>query len=185
MAKWIIDPDHVSAGFSVHHMMVTIVHGLFTKVGGTIFFDPAQPAATAVEIEVDLKSIHTGVKRRDAHLLSSDFLDVEKYPTMFFKSTSTEVVGMNVLKVSGDLTIHGIKRQVVFDVTYQGPSHFVDEEENKAYTTYGINAVSCINREDFGMTWNLDIEDGGFMVGKCIDITFSAELDLVEGNQSE
>ena len=178
MAKWRIDPDHVSAGFSVRHMMVTIVHGLFTKARGAILFDPAEPAATSVEVEVDVASIHTGVDRRDKHLLSDDFFDVEKFPIMYFKSTATEIVGLNLLKVTGDLTIHGITRPVLFDVSYLGPSRFVDDD--KTYTTYGINATTCIQREAFGMKWNLDIGDGGFMVGKCVDITFSAEADLEE-----
>jgi polyisoprenoid-binding protein YceI len=180
MAKWRIDPDHASAVFSVHHMMVTIVHGLFTSVNGNIIFDPARPADTAVEVEVDVASIHTGVERRDNHLRSPDFFDTENFPKMYFKRTATDVVGMNVLKVAGNLTIHGITRPVVFDVTYVGPSHFVDDD--RTYTTYGINAVTCIQREDFGMTWNVGIEDGGFLVGKCVDISFNAEVDLEEAN---
>jgi len=178
MTKWKIDPDHVSAGFSVRHMMVATVHGLFTKVSGIILFNPAKPEATSVEIEVDVASIYTGVDRRDSHLRSADFFDVVKFPAMYFKSTAVEVVGMNLLKVTGDLTIHGITRPVLFDVTYLGPSHFVDDD--KTYTTYGINATACIQREDFGMIWNLEIEGGGFMVGKRVDITFSAEVDLEE-----
>ncbi len=180
MAKWKIDPNHVSAGFSVRHMMVTIVHGLFTKVKGSILFDPAKPEETSLEIEADTASVYTGVDRRDNHLRSADFLDVEKFPTMSFKSTAVEVVGMNVLKLTGDLTIRGITRSVVFDVTYLGPSHFVDDD--RTYTTYGIDASACVHREEFGMNWNVDIEDGGFMVGKCVDITFSAEIDLEEEN---
>jgi polyisoprenoid-binding protein YceI len=178
MAKWKIDPDHVSAGFSVRHMMVTIVRGLFNKVRGSILFDPAKPEQTSVEIEVNTDSIYTGVDRRDNHLRSGDFFDVEKFPTMSFKSMAAEVVGMNFLKITGDLTIHGITRSVVFDVTYRGPSHFVDDDIT--YTTYGIDASACVHREEFGMKWNLDIEDGGFMVGKCVDIVFSAEIDLEE-----
>jgi len=178
MGTWKIDPDHVSAGFSVRHMMVTTVHGLFTRASGVVLFDPTNPASTSVEIEVDVASIYTGIDRRDNHLRSSDFFDVAKFPAMSFKSTSTEVVGMNLLKLAGDLTIRGITRPVLFDVTYLGPSHFVDDD--KTYTTYGINATTCIHREDFGMVWNLDIEDGGFMVGKRVDITFSSELDIEE-----
>jgi polyisoprenoid-binding protein YceI len=176
MAKWKVDPDHVSAGFSVRHMMVTTVHGFFTKVSGVILFDLDKPAATSVELEVDAASIYTGVDRRDSHLRSADFFDIDKFPTIYFKSTSTEVVGMNLLKVTGDLTIRGITRPVLFDVTYLGPSYFVDDD--KTYTTYGVNATTSMHREDFGMVWNLDIEGGGFMVGKRVDITFCAELDL-------
>jgi polyisoprenoid-binding protein YceI len=183
MANWKIDPDHVSAGFAVRHMMMTIVHGLFTKASGSILFNPAEPAATTVEVEIDVAGIYTGVDRRDNHLRSSDFFDVEKFPTIYFKSTAVEVVAMNLLKVTGDLTIHGITRPVVFDVTYVGPSRFVDDD--RTYTTYGIEATACIQREDFGMIWNLGIEDGGFMVGKCVDITFSAEADLEEENAAK
>jgi polyisoprenoid-binding protein YceI len=178
MAKWKIDPDHVSAGFAVRHMMVTIVQGLFTKVKGTIFFDPEEPGTTSLEIEIDAASIYTGVDRRDNHLRSADFFDVEKFPTIYFKSTAVDVVGMNTLTVTGDLTIRGITQQVPFNVTYLGPSQFDDDD--KTYTTYGIKATACIQRESFGMTWNVDIKDGGFMVGKCVDITFSAEADLEE-----
>jgi polyisoprenoid-binding protein YceI len=178
VAQWKIDPDHVSAGFRVRHMMVTLVQGLFTKVGGAILFDPEEPAATSVEIEIDAASIYTGVDRRDKHLRSADFFDVERFPTIYFKSTATTVVGMNALSVAGDLTIRGITQPVSFDVAYVGPSRFDDDD--KTYTTYGIQATTCIQRENFGMTWNLDIRDGGFMVGKCVDITFSAEADLEE-----
>jgi polyisoprenoid-binding protein YceI len=144
MAKWKIDPDHVSAGFSVRHMMVTTVHGLFTKARGVILFDPTKPESTSVEIEVDVASVYTGVDRRDNHLRSADFFDVAKFPSIYFKSTSTEVVGMNLLKVTGDLTLHGVTKPVLFDITYLGPSHFVDDD--KTYTTYGINAITCIQR---------------------------------------
>jgi polyisoprenoid-binding protein YceI len=181
MAKWKIDPDHVSVRFSVRHMMVTIVHGLFTRAGGSIHFNPAEPAATTVEVEIDAASVYTGVDRRDNHLRSPDFFDVETFPTIYFKSTSVEVVALNLLKVTGDLTIRGITRSAVFDVTCLGPSRFIDDD--RTYTTYGITASTSIRREDFGMIWNLDIEDGGFMVGKWADITFSAEADL-EGEDS-
>ncbi len=182
MPKWKIDPDHVSAGFSVRHMMVTAVHGLFTKVSGAIFFDPAELAATTIELEVDAASVYTGVDRRDSHLRSEDFFDVDKSPAILFKSTAVEVMGMNFLKVTGNLTIRGITRPVLFDVTYLGPSYFADDD--KTYTTYGVNATATIQREDFGMIWNLDIEGGGFMVGKRVDITFCAELDLEEDEAS-
>lgn len=179
MAKWNIDPDHTVGEFTIKHMMVTPVHGQFNKVSGIIFFDPADPASASVEIEIDMAGIYTGVDRRDNHLRSADFFDVEKYPTMHFKSTLIEVVGLNHCKVNGDLTIHGITQSVMFDVIFNGPSRFFDEEENQMYTTFGFRATTCINREDFGLKWNLGIEDGGFMVGKHVDIVFNAEADLL------
>jgi polyisoprenoid-binding protein YceI len=98
---------------------------------------------------------------------------------MQFKSTLIEVVGLNHCKVTGNLTIHGITKSVMFDVVFAGPSRFFDDDENQMYTTFGFRATTCINREDFGMKWNLPIEDGGFMVGKHTDIVFNAEADLV------
>lgn len=180
MAKWNIDPDHAVGEFTVKHMMVTPVHGQFNQVTGTIDFDPADPASASVEADIDVTGIYTGVDRRDNHLRSADFFDVEKYPSMHFKSTLIEVVGLNHCKVTGDLAIHGVTRSVMFDVTFAGPSGFFDDELNETYTTFGFRAATSINREDFGMKWNASIENGGFMVGKHIDIVFNAEADLIK-----
>lgn len=180
MARWKIDPDHAAAGFTIRHMMVTPVHGQFSGVTGEVVFDPADPAAASVEVEVDVSSLSTGVDRRDTHLKSPDLFDAGKFPRMYFKSSRVEVVGMNRCKVLGDLTIRDVTRPVVFDVYFAGPSRFFDDEEDRLYTAYGFQATAGINREDFGMFWNLAIEDGGFMVGRHVDIVFNAEVDLVE-----
>jgi polyisoprenoid-binding protein YceI len=179
MARWNIDPDHAAGEFTVKHMMVTPVHGQLSKASGTISFDPSNPTNASVEVEIEVAGICTGVERRDNHLRSADFFDVEQFPKMFFRSTSIEVVALNHCKVTGDLTIHGITRTVMFNVRFIGPSRFFDDEENQMYTTLGFRATTCINREDFGLRWNLPIEDGGFMVGKYVDIVFNAEADLV------
>lgn len=180
MPKWNIDPDHAVGEFTIKHMMVTPVHGQFNKVSGLITFDPENPASATVEVEIDVAGIYTGVDRRDNHLRSTDFFNIEEYPKMNFKSTNIEVVSLNQCKVVGNLTIHGITRSVLFDVTFAGPSRFFDDEKNQIYTTFGFRATTCINREDFGIKWNLAIEDGGFMVGKHIDIVFNAEADLIQ-----
>jgi polyisoprenoid-binding protein YceI len=180
MAKWNIDPDHAVGEFTIKHMMVTPVHGQFNKVSGTIIFDPTDPASASVEVEIDVAGIYTGVDRRDNHLRSADFFGVEKFPKMFFKSTLIEVAGLNHCKITGDLTIHGIKRSVMFDITFAGPSSFFDDELKETYTTFGFRATTSINREDFDMKWNAPIEDGGFMVGKHVDIVFNAEADLIK-----
>jgi polyisoprenoid-binding protein YceI len=179
MAKWNIDPDHAVAEFIAKHMMVTPVHGQLNKVSGTIIFDPESPANASVDVEIDVAGLYTGVDRRDNHLRSPDFFDVEKFPKMYFKSTLIEVDSLNRCKVTGDLTIHGITRSVMFDVTFAGPSRFFDDEQNQMYTTFGFRATTCINREDYGLKWNVAIEDGGFMVSKYVDIIFNAEADLV------
>ncbi len=178
MAKWKIDPEHASGEFTVRHMMVTPVHGQFNAVSGSVIFDPADPGAASVEVVIETKGIYTGVDRRDNHLRSADFFDVERFPTMRFKSTLIDVVCANTCKVTGDLTIHGITRPVTFHVDFLGPSRFFDDELKETFTTFGFRATASINREDFGMTWNVPIEDGGFMVGKHVDIIFNAEADL-------
>ena len=179
MAKWNIDPDHAVGEFTIKHMMVTPVHGQFNKISGVINFDPADPARASVEVEIDVAGIYTGVDRRDNHLRSADFFDAEKFPKMYFKSTLIEAAGLNDCKITGDLTIHGMTRSVMFDLIFAGPSRFFDDELKETYTTFGFRATTCINREDFGMQWNVPIEDGGFMVGKYVDIVFNAEADLL------
>jgi polyisoprenoid-binding protein YceI len=178
MARWKIDPDHAVGEFTVYHMMVTPVHGQFNTVRGQVLFDPADPGSASVEVEIDAAGIHTGVERRDNHLKSADFFDVKRFPVISFKSTAIEVVALNNLNITGDLTIHGITLPVAFSTRFLGPSMFHDDELNQTYTTYGFRAAASINREDFGMSWNVEIEDGGFMVGKAVDIVFSAEIDL-------
>jgi len=180
MARWNIDPDHAVGEFTIGHMMVTPVHGQFNRVSGYIDFDPSDPASASVQVEIETAGIYTGVERRDNHLRSADFFDVEKFPKMSFKSTLIEVVGLNQCKVTGNLTIHGITKSAGFDVTFAGPSRFFDDELKETYTTFGFRASTTINREDFDMKWNVPIEDGGFMVGKHADIIFNAEADLVK-----
>ncbi len=180
MAKWIIDPDHAAAEFTVYHMMVTPVHGQFNSVKGSVNFDPADPGAMSVEVEIDASGLYTGVERRDNHLRSADFFDVGKYPLITFKSTAIEVVALNTMNITGDLAIHGTTRPVAFRTHFLGPSKFYDDELKQTYTTFGFRAIASINREDFGMAWNVGIEDGGFMTGKTVDIVFNAEIDLEE-----
>jgi len=178
MAKWLININHSSALFAVRHMMVSWVCGQFSKISGRLDFDPLQVAAAAVAVEIDAASIYTGVEQRDQHLKSPDFLDVEKYPTITFKSARVEPDGLDQALVQGDLTLHGVTRPVVLAVHWAGPAYFNDE--GKIYTSYGFRAETRINREEFGMTFNTEMEHGGFMVGRHVHLTLNAELDLVE-----
>jgi polyisoprenoid-binding protein YceI len=178
MVKWKISTAHSRASFSARHMMVTWVHGQFDQVRGTLIFDPLAVEASVIEVEIDAGSIHTGVEKRDQHLKSADFLDVEKYSPITFKSTRVEQAGLDHAWVHGDLTLHGVTRPVLLDVRWAGPAHFNDE--GKIYTSFGFRADTKINREDFGMDWNMGMEHGGFMVGKHVYITLNAEADLVE-----
>jgi polyisoprenoid-binding protein YceI len=178
MATWVIDSDHAVAAFAARHMMVTWVRGQFNKITGSLSFDPGNIAASAVEVELDASGIYTGVEKRDNHLKSADFLNVEQYPTITFKSTKVEPVGLDQAWVHGDLTLRGVTRPVVLDVRWAGPARF--DDEGTIYTTFGFRAETKINREDFGMDWNTELEQGGFMVGKHVYLTLEAEADLVE-----
>lgn len=178
MSKWLINTNHSVAEFAVRHMMVSWVVGLFNKVSGTLTFDPLNVAASSVEVEIDASVIYTGVEQRDNHLRSPDFLDVANYPTITFKSDRIELAGLDQAWVHGNLTIRGITQPVVLDVRWAGPSHFNDE--GKIYISFGFRGETRINREDFGMMFNAEMEHGGFMVGKHAYLTLNAEVDLVE-----
>lgn len=174
MAKWNIDNSHSGVNFSVRHMMVTTVRGSFQNFSGTIDFDPANPAAGSVEVTIDANSINTGANDRDNHLRSADFFDVANHPNITFKSTKVEVKDDNAGKIYGDLTIHGVTRQVVLE------TEFLGENTNPwGAKVIGFNATTKINREDFGLTWNVALETGGVLVGKEIKIELDVEAALV------
>jgi len=173
MSKWVIDPDHSVAAFIVRHMMVANVHGQFNKIKGVIHFDHADIPNSSVELSIDISGIYTGIQKRDDHLRSPDFFDVEKHPYMTFKSTKTEMTGKNRLNVLGDLAIHGITKQIAVDVAYSGP-----ELSPYGETSMGFTATAKINREDYGIMWNVELKDSGFMVGKEIQIVLDIEADL-------
>ncbi len=178
MPKWIIDPDHAVAEFTVYHMMVTPVHGQFNSVKGAVDFDPADPGAISVEVTIDVAGLYTGVERRDNHLRSGDFFDAGRFPAITFKSSVIEIIALNQVNITGDLTICGISRPITFKVLFLGPSRFYDDEQKRDYTTFGFRATASIDRRDFGMVWNVEIGDGGFMVGRTVDVVFNAEIDL-------
>jgi len=174
MAQWNIDTTHSSADFTVRHMMVTNVRGSFSNMDGVINFDPANPAASSVDVTIDVNSINTGVNDRDNHLRSGDFFDIATYPNITFKSTNVEVTGDDSAKVTGDLTIRDVTKTVVLDVDFlgQGGSPFGD-------TRAGFEATTKIDREAFGLTWNQALEAGGVLVGKDIKIVLDVQGVLV------
>jgi polyisoprenoid-binding protein YceI len=173
MSKWNIDASHAQASFSAKHMMITTVRGTFNKVTGTVNFDPANPAAASVEAVIDTTSMTTtGVEQRDQHLQSPDFLDVAKFPTITFKSTSVAPYDNGSrAKVTGDLTIKDVTRSVELDVEFHGTG-------TTPYGTSvaGFSGSTKINREDFGLTWNMALEAGGWLVGKDVNISLDVEV---------
>jgi polyisoprenoid-binding protein YceI len=164
-----LDTTHTGVTFSTKHMMVTTVRGKFTAVDGVLNLDLENPASSSGSFTVEAASIDTGVEQRDGHLRSADFFNAEAYPTLRFTSTRVEAKGGDDYRVTGDLTIKDVTRPVTFDVEFLG-----------LYTSMagarraGFHATTKINREDFGLTWNVALESGGWLVGKEIKI----EIDV-------
>jgi polyisoprenoid-binding protein YceI len=167
---WSIDPSHTLVEFGVRHMMFTTVKGRFSGIQGTIVFDEANPAQSSVEAEIDATSIDTRSEQRDAHLRSADFFDVEKYPTITFKSAKVEPVGNEEARVTGDLTIRDVTRPVTLDVTLNGFGKNPFGQE-----VAGFTAETTINRKDFGLNWNVALETGGVLVGDTIKIVLEIQ----------
>ncbi len=171
-SKWEIDPTHSVVAFSVKHMMVSNVRGEFTKYSGTLVGNGNDVTTAKLNVTIDPTSINTREPKRDGHLQSPDFLDVAKYPTLTFVSTKVARAGEGKLKVSGDLTIHGVTRPVVLDV--EGPTPEVKDPWGG--TRVGAHATTTINRKDFGLVWNKALEAGGVLVGDDVTITLDVEL---------
>jgi polyisoprenoid-binding protein YceI len=174
MAKWIIDPDHSVAAFVIRHMMVANVRGQFNKLRGVVQFDPPDVASSSVEVAIDAAGIYTGIQKRDDHLRSADFFDAVKYPQIIFKSGKVEITGARRLRITGDLTMHGITKTVTLNVDYSEP----EKSPYGGETTVGFAATTKINREDFGLMWNEPLESGGFLVGRDVQIFIDGEADL-------
>ncbi len=169
---WNIDPVHSTAEFKVKHMMISNVKGRFSAVAGTLNLDESDVTKSKVEATIDAASIDTRDAQRDAHLKSPDFLDVEKFPTLAFKSSSVKRAGDGELKVAGELTIHGVTRSVVFDV--EGPT--APGKDPWGNTRIGLSATTKINRKDFGLTWNAALETGGILVGDDVTLTLDVQF---------
>lgn len=169
---WNLDPDHSSIGFKVRHLMVTNVTGSFDKSSGMVRIDDRDITKSSVSVTIDTASVNTGVRKRDDHLRSADFFDVARFPTMTFTSKKIIATGSDRLKVTGDLTIRGITREVVLDV--EGPTKEI--RDPWGHTRRGASAVTRINRKDFGLVWNKALETGGVAVGDEVSIMLDVEM---------
>jgi polyisoprenoid-binding protein YceI len=170
--EWRVDGAHSYVGFKIRHMMVSWVRGQFAEVGGTVAFDPADLSKTKVEVEIDANSIDTANERRDKHLRSADFFDVEQYPKVRFASKRVEGNAQSGLKLVGDLTMHGVTKEVTLDIEAPAPA----VPDGRGGEKSGVSASGKINRSDFGLTWNRALEAGGVTVGDEVTLEIDAEL---------
>jgi polyisoprenoid-binding protein YceI len=181
MPSWTFEPGHTEAGFRARHMMVTWVHGLYKDVHGKLYFDWEQPLKGTFTGEIDATKLWTGEADRDAHLRSADFFDVESHPRITFSGRFTERVGDIDFKAEAELTIRGINRAVVMDVSYLGQwktPFWVGDENKGTLTRIGFEAKTRINRHDFDVSWQDEIPGGGVVVSNEIDVTVDIEAIL-------
>jgi polyisoprenoid-binding protein YceI len=165
MATWNFDPSHSTIGFSIRHLVISKVRGRFTKWTGSLVAEGDQPVSATVEI--DASSIDTAEPQRDAHLRSPDFFDVANFPTITFQSTGVENGGARLL---GQLTIHGVTREIALDVESNGRGKDPWGNDRIAF-----EGTTSINRKDFGLTWSQALETGGVLVGDKVDITLEVQ----------
>jgi polyisoprenoid-binding protein YceI len=169
-ATWNIDPAHSNVEFAIRHLMISTVKGRFADVKGAVVLDDADVTRSTVNVTIGVASIDTRVGQRDDHLRSGDFFDAERFPTITFNSRTVKQDGED-LKVTGDLTIRDVTREVTLDVTSEGRG-----SDPWGGLRAGFSATTKISREDFGLTWNQVLETGGVAVGKEVKIAIEAEL---------
>lgn len=166
-----IDPVHSTLQFTVRHMMIANVRGIFKNVKGTVLYDPENPSAAKIDAEIEASTLDTHNADRDAHVKSAEFLDVEKFPTITFKSKNVKPSGAG-LEVTGDLTIHGVTKEAKLDVTE------VSQEAKDPWgnARVGANAKTKVSRKEFGLHWNAPLETGGVVLGDEVNLEFEVEL---------
>ena len=181
MGHWIFEPGHTAAEFCVRHMMVTWVRGSFKNIEGTMEFDADHPGTLAVAAQIDAAAIWTGDAERDGHLRHHDFLDVENHPKITFTGDRVRLISANDFKLTGDLTIRGTTRPVTLDIRYLGQwdtPFWEDGVDKGPLRRAGFVAETRLDREDFGVSWNGSLEQGGVVVGSDVLITIDIEALL-------
>jgi polyisoprenoid-binding protein YceI len=174
---WEIDSAHSSVQFSVRHMMVSNVHGEFAKFSGRVYVDGKDFTKARVEVSIDATSINTHNDGRDKDLRSANFFDVEKFPTLEFKSKRIEQASPENLRLIGDLTMHGVTKEVILEVS--GPTSEMKDQRGSAHI--GASAATKVNRKDFGILWNSTLDGGGVVVSD--EVTISIDVELVKRAQ--
>src|ERR1700730_1000131 len=169
---WQIDPAHSAAQFSIKHLAISTVRGGFSKVKGTVSLDDKDVSKSGVDVTIDASSVDTREPKRDEDLRSDKFFDVAKYPTIAFKSTKVEQLAPGKLKVTGDLTMHGVTKEVVLEV--EGPTAPIKDPWGNQRAA--VTATTKINRQDFGVKWNKTLDNGGMMLGDEVAVTLDVEM---------
>lgn len=168
---WQVDHTHSTILFSVKHMMISTARGRFEKFDIEVDFNEQEPARSGVKVQIEAASINTNDPKRDAHLKSPDFFDVENYPTITFVNKRVDQIDDQHGRIVGDLTMHNITQEVVLDVEYSG------QIKNPWGTlSVGASAQTTLNRKDWNLTWNQTLETGGLLVGDKITINIEVEL---------
>jgi polyisoprenoid-binding protein YceI len=167
-----IDPAHSEVTFQIRHFL-NKVRGNFRQFDAKIVKDDQDPANSSVEFTIQTASIDTGVERRDNHLRSADFFDAEKYPTITFQSSAVEKVSDTDYKVTGRLTMRGVTKVITLPVTYLG-----EMKDAFGHTRAGFTTETTLNRQDFGVSWNKELDGGGYMLGDDVDVSISFEAVL-------
>jgi polyisoprenoid-binding protein YceI len=175
--EWNIDQAHSISSFTVKHLMVSTVPGSFGKTSGKITYDGKNVSSIAADVTIDATTISTNNERRDAHLKSPDFFDVAKFPTLTFKSKKVIPGAAGTFKLLGDLTMHGVTKEVTLDV--EGPTPVVNAGRN---LVIGANATTTIKRSEWGLTWNRALEAGGVTVSDEVKITLGIEANKPNPN---
>lgn len=176
--SWKIDSSHSEINFTVRHMMISNVRGRFEAFTGTVEFDQQNPANSSVDVQIEAASINTRESQRDNHLRSADFFDAETYPYLTFKSKKVEVVDDSHGRITGDLTIHGVTKEVVLDTEFNGMS-----QSPWGFSSAGFSATTKINRKDWGLEWNMALETGGVLVSD--EIKINIDIEIIEEKVAE
>jgi len=171
--SWVIDPSHSEINFTVRHMMISNVRGRFEKFTGTVDFNEEAPTKSSVDVQIEAASINTKDEKRDGHLRSPDFFNAEATPYLIFKSKRIEQIDDHHGRIIGDLTIRNITHPVVLVTEYSGQM-----KSPWGSTSAGFSASAKINRKDWGLTWNVSLETGGWLVGD--EITINIELEIIK-----
>ena len=179
--KWVFEPGHTAAEFSVRHMMVSNVRGHLKNIEGYIELDPDNPSDVVVEATINADELWSGDSYRDQHLKAGDFLDVENHPEITFRGNKLNVISQNDFQLIGDLTIRGITNEVCLDVQDLGrwdTPFWEDGEDKGPITRAGFSATTRINRQDFDVSWNDKLDKGGVVVGDMVNVTIDVEALL-------